>query len=119
MKSRRVINIVEHKLTGAKIPMEVLKVNDKNEIEKYREFTKDRKGFTIAQLIDRWKKPKHEVMEILEQYQIPGHFRKGDMSYFIKGQFPIDSAIFFEEYIAALEKKAKIKHNKLKSKVIE
>lgn len=113
MKNRTVINIVIHKPTGAKIPIIIDEKNKNNIITKYHESLKDRKYFTIQMLSERWNKKEEECAELLKKYQIPGHLKASDMN---SNKLPITAAIFFEEYIYSLEKKEKLKHNKLKSK---
>lgn len=116
MKDKKVIHIVKHTPTGAKVPMIINKVNDDNVIINYKEHSKDRKGFTISMLQNRWDKTKEDVIEILDQFKVPGHI---DHNHIKNNLSPIDVAIFFEEYIFGIEKKTKMPHKKLKPRLVE
>jgi hypothetical protein len=113
MKGKKVINIAKHVPTGALVPMHVNKVNDKNEIEDFKEHLYNRKGFKLSMLQNRWDKTKEDVIELLDKYQVPGHLNHAEINFDEK---PIDNAIFFEEYIYGLEKMEKLSHSKLKAK---
>lgn len=116
---RRTIHIVKHVPTGAKVPVVIKSMNKNNVITDYKEVTEGRKAFTLQMLQDRWDKCKEDVMALLQQYQVPAHLNFPDTKTLEPGQLPIDVAFFFEEYIKALEQKAKIPHSKLKPKLIE
>lgn len=108
-----------HKPTGAIIPVIIEKTSKEGIVEKYREYTKDRKGFTLDMLEIRWDKTRQEVIYILQKYQVPGHINHSKIANNSNLLTPADIAIFFEEYIIAIEKKEKMQHNKLKAKSLE
>lgn len=116
MKDRKVVHIVKHVPTGAKIPMHINKVNSENKIVDHCESLRDRKGFTVTMLEERWNKTNKEVLGTLVKYKVPGHIDHAKIKDSAK---PIDIAIFFEEYILAIEQKEKIVHSKLKSRKLE
>lgn len=113
---KKTIHIVKHKLTGAKIPMHIRDVDDNNTITEYKEHLQGRKGFKIDMLVERWGMPKEECIKLLKKYQIPGHLNSGDRNLLQEGTFPVDLAIFFEEYIYGLENKEELQHTKLKAR---
>jgi len=114
MKKERIeINIVKHVPTGAEIPIIITKMGANNVIEEYREWTEKRKGFKLKMLQNRWDKCREDVIDLLQKYQVPGHLNHREMD---PTKLPVDVAIFFEEYIYALEKKEKLAHNKLKAR---
>lgn len=117
-KSKKIIHYVKHKMTGAVIPVIVKKIIKDNIIEDYFEYNENRKGFTLKMLENRWSKPQEEIITILKKYQVPGHLNNKNI---LKqnGNYPINFAIFWQEYIHAIEKKDKIPHKKLKSRLFE
>jgi hypothetical protein len=117
--ARKVINIVEHKPTGAEVPVVVRKVNDENVITDYEEVKKGRKGFKLYMLEKRWDKSKEYVLELLKKYQVPAFLNHDDVTFLEPHQSPVDFAIFFEEYIYGIEKKESMYHNKLKSRIFK
>ncbi len=117
--TRKVIHIARHIPTGAEVPVIIKKADESDMIEDYEEYTEKRKGFTLSMLQNRWNKAKDDILEILSEYQVPAHIKHEDIKVLMPHQQPIDVAIFFEEYILALEKKGNISHNKLKSKSLE
>ena len=119
MKDKRIIHIARHVPTGAKVPMVVGKVNDKNIIQDYKEYLEHRRGFTLLMLENRWDMCREDVIEMLQKYQVPAHVNHQEIKKLKQDQSPVDAAIFFEEYIFGLEKKEKLSHNKLKSKSVE
>ena len=82
------------------------------------EFMRNRKGFTLSMIQNRWDKCRDEVLELLQRYQVPGHLNNQDASCLTQGLSPADVAIFFEEYIFGIEKKEKLSHSKLKPKKV-
>lgn len=119
-RTRQVIHFVKHKKTGAEVPVIIKKINkDSNIIEDYAEHVENRKGFTLKMLIDRWNIPREEVVELLQSYNIPAHLRYSDAKNIKDNGKLIDAAIFFEEYVYALEKKANLPHKKIKSFLTE
>lgn len=114
-KQSKVINIAQHKETGAYIPIIVKKTNKDNEITDYVEHIRNRKGFTLEMLMNRWKKDKDAVITLLHEYQVPGHFNHKDID-FTSNKLPVDLAFFFEEYVYGVEQKTKMAHNKLKAR---
>jgi hypothetical protein len=116
--AKRTLHVVKHIPTGAKVPVEIKKVDKNNTIQDFVEWTRNRKGFTLRMLQDRWDKCAQDVLEILHQYQVPAHVRHEDVVKLKEGQFPTEVAIFFEEYVYALEKKAKLPHSKLKARAL-
>jgi ribosomal protein S8 len=115
---RKVIHIVRHKPTGAEVPVVLKKVSKENVIEDYQEITDNRRAFTVIMLERRWDMNKEDVLALLQKYQVPAHVDYKDVQQLPNNQFPVDAAIFFEEYIYAIEKKTKMKHNKLKSRPV-
>lgn len=116
MKSgKKVIHIVRHEPTGADIPMIIRKVNLENVITDYVEHIEKRKGFTLAMLEKRWDMERNDILNLLKTYQVPGHVDHKEVQ---AGKLPQDVAIFFEEYVFGIEKKAGFSHNKLKSKEV-
>lgn len=113
---RKVINIVRHTPTGAEVPMIIKKVNEKNEIEDYEEYTDNREYFTLEMLSQRWDKDKEDILPILDEYEIPAHVQTKKL---VEGNKAIDVALFFVEYIYALEKKLKLSHSKLKPRIFK
>lgn len=113
-----VIHLAKHIPTGAEIPIIVNAMKD-NVIEDYREFLENRKGFTLDMLQNRWDLCREDSLELLQKYQVPAHVNHQHVKSLPEGQFPIDAAIFFEEYIFGIEKKEKLKHSKLKSKPLK
>ena len=117
----KVIHIVEHKPTGARIPMlinEVKNMGDKQMITNYQEHLEQRRGFTLEMLVSTWDTSKDEVLQLLKKFQIPGHINHSSM----KGhedKSPSDFAIFFEEYIYGVERVCELQHTKLKSKLLK
>lgn len=122
-KAQRVIQIAKHIPTGAKIPVVVKKVDSNNIVEDYHEYMKGRKGFTLAMLQSRWDKCRDDVIDILQDYEVPAFVRNQDVLALreknIDNAFPIDVAIFWEEYIYGIEKKEQMPHAKLKSRMFE
>lgn len=117
MKSKRqVIHIVKHLPTGAKVPVVIDKMIDNKIIEKYHEHTKERKGFTLQMLQDRWDLSQEDTLELLQKYQVPAHVNHQDVLSLEKDKQPVVVAIFFEEYIYGIEKKTGMPHNKLKAR---
>jgi hypothetical protein len=118
---RKIIHVVRHKATGANIPIEIRRVDNKNIIQDYNEFTHDRKGFTLPMLCDRWDKTSEQVIEILQEFQVPGHLSNSQFMGMTQRHVdtPVQVAMFFCEYIYAIERKTKMKHNKIKPKLIE
>lgn len=117
--AKRIIHITRHIPTDAEIPMIIKKVNKDNIIEEYYEYTDGRKGFTINMLQNRWNKCEEDVLELLQKYEIPAHISYKGLYGHNLNELPINRAIFFEEYIYAIENKEKITHNKLKSKELQ
>jgi len=117
--TRKVIHIVKHIPTGAEVPVVINKINKNNVIEDYSEFTEKRKGFTVKMLIARWDKSYEDVIELLQEYQVPAHVRHTDVQALEPHQKPVDVAIFFQEYIYGIEKKTKMPHNKLKARSLD
>jgi hypothetical protein len=115
---RKVVHIVKHTPTGAKVPMVINKTSESNIIENYQDYVVNRRGFTIEMIMCRWDRDREDVINILQEYQIPAHVKAADVGKLPEGSNPIDAAVIFEEYILAVEKKAKLAHNKLKSKRI-
>jgi hypothetical protein len=113
-----VIHLAKHIPTGAEIPVIVNAIKD-NVIEDYREFLENRKGFTLEMLQNRWDLCREDSIELLQKYQVPAHVNHQHVKSLPDGQFPIDAAIFFEEYIFGIEKKENMKHSKLKSKPLK
>lgn len=111
---RKVIHIVRHKPTGANVPIEINKVDDNNVVQDYRESLTRRKGYTLQMLQDRWNKSRDECLELLQAYQVPGHLNHVEVLKIGADKLPADIALFFSEYIYAVERKAKITHSKLK-----
>lgn len=116
---RKVINIVKHTPTGAEVPIMVSKTSDKNVIEDFKEVINKRRGFTLSMLCDRWDKCAEDILEILKQFQVPGHLRHQDVMTLPDGTPPISVAIFFEEYIYGIEKNLTLPHKKVKPKELE
>jgi hypothetical protein len=112
--TKKTIHIVKHKLTGAMVPVIVKKVNKDNVIEEYSEYLEKRKGFTLKMLEDRWDKYADDILEILNDYQVPAYINHQDVLALNSDQRPADAALFFEEYIYAIEKITKMPHKKLK-----
>lgn len=121
-KSKKIICIAEHKPTGAKIPMEILKINELNVIQDYRENLHKRKGFSLKMLQERWNKSREDIIELLDSYQVPGHLSKEAMQLLSSNPtchiYPADHAFFCEEYIYGIEKKENMKHSKVKPKYL-
>ena len=118
-KNKIVIQIAEHKPTGAMVPMVVKSVDANNVITDYKEFIENRKGFTLSMLQNRWDLCRDDVIEMLDKYKVPAHVNHQDIKSLPKGGSPLDIAIFFEEYIYGVEKKEKLKHSKLKSRTLK
>ena len=116
---KRVIHIARHLPTGAEVPIIIGKKTDKNVIVDYKEFLENRKGFTLSMLENRWDLCRDDVLELLQKYQVPAHVNHEEVKKLQDGQTPVDVAIFFEEYIFGLEKKATLPHKKIKSKKLE
>lgn len=114
--AKKIIYIAKHIPTNAEIPMIIKKVNKDNIIEEYSEHTDGRKGFTINMLQNRWDKCRDDVLELLQKYEIPAHLSYKGLYGNNLNELPINRALFFEEYIYAIENKEKITHSKLKSK---
>jgi len=119
--SKKVIHMVKHKSTGANVPIVITKVSANNEIKEYKEITKNRKYFTLDMLMNRWDKCRDEVIELLTQYHVPAHVSFSSAQDLFNRSLPgssapVDIALFFVEYIYALERKIKLPHNKLKPK---
>jgi hypothetical protein len=111
--TRKVIHIVKHVPTGAEVPVVIDKMNGKV-IEQYHEHTDKRKGFSLQMLQDKWDMSREDTLELLQEYQIPAHVNFQQVQALPNGSMAVDVAIFFEEYIFALEKKTKMPHKKLK-----
>ncbi len=118
-QDKRIIHIVKHLPTGAKIPIIISKINENNIIEEFEEVMDNRKGYTLNMLQTRWDKSKDDVMEILENFEVPGHISNASFTAIKSHQQPLDVAIFFKEYIYGIERKTHISHNKLKPIKIE
>mgnify|MGYP001558132119 CR=1 FL=1 len=116
MQGTNNIHMVEHKPSGARVPMRIIRIKD-GTIDKYQEVTDGRKAFNLKMLEDRWKENKIEKLSILLKSKIPAHINHEKINKLTADQTPVDFAIFFEEYIYALERKLKIPHNKLKSRL--
>ena len=116
---KQVIHIVKHLPTGAEVPVIVTKMDKNNIIQEYHEVMDKRKGFTLKMIENRWDKCREDAIELLQLYQVPGHLKQGLLSKDNPHLLPVDLAIFWEEYIYALEKKAKLSHSKLKSRSFE
>ena len=110
------IHLAKHLATGAEVPVIVKSTNENNVVTDYREFLENRKGFNLKMLTNRWDMCAEDVLELLQDYEVPAHVDHEDVKKLAPGLSPINVAIFFEEYIFAIEKKAKLKHTKLKSK---
>jgi hypothetical protein len=120
MKTKKnIIHIAEHLPTGARVPMIVSKVDDKNIIQDYKEYLEHRRGFTLLMLQNRWDMCREYVLEMLQKYKVPAHINHKDAVNLEQGRSPIDIAIFFEEYIFGLEEKEKLSHSKLKARTVE
>lgn len=117
--TKQVIHIVKHKLTGAEVPVIIRKMSKDNVIEEYSEWVEKRKGFTIGMLEKRWDKCRDDVIEILQEYQVPGYIKHQDVLTSGEGRMPVDVAIFWEEYVYGIEKKSSLPHSKLKSRAFE
>lgn len=118
-EQKLVIHLAKHVPTGAEIPVIVNKLDKDNVITDYKEFLENRKGFTLAMLQNRWDLCREDALELLQKYQVPAHVNHQHVKSLPNGQFPIDAAIFFEEYIFGVEKKEKLSHSKLKSKPLK
>jgi hypothetical protein len=118
-KNKLTIHIAKHGPTGAEVPMVVKSVDANNVITDYKEFLENRKGFSLRMLQNRWDLCRDDVIEMLDKYKVPAHVNHSDIKALPQGGSPIDVAIFFEEYIYALEKKEKLKHSKLKSRKLQ
>lgn len=118
---KTVIHIAKHKATGAEVPIIIEKMDDNGEIISYKEVPMDRKGFTLDMLQTRWDKSRDETIELLTQYQVPGHInmKSSHETFSQTGKLPVDFAFFFEEYIYAIEEKTKMPHNKLKARLVD
>ena len=114
--NKKTIHIVDHKPTGARIPIEILEVDKNNHIVRHKEWTPERKAFTLKMLMTRWSKSKEEVIQTLYDYEIPAHIRHPDVQKLAGEEKPIDCAYFFEEYAYGLEKKINLSHCKIKAK---
>jgi hypothetical protein len=117
-RPRKVIHIVKHLPTGAEVPVVIDKMNEKNVIEKYHEHLDNRKGFTLQMLQNRWDMARDDVIELLQEYQVPAHINYKQVQGLPIHMMPIDVAIFFEEYIYGIEKKTRMSHSKLKSRLL-
>lgn len=115
-KQKIIIHMAKHLKTGAEIPVLITKVDKNNVVEAYEEWTEKRKGFTLRMLQNRWDKCREDAIEILQRYEVPGYLKHDSLD---PTKMPVDVAIFWEEYIYALEKKEKLSHNKVKSKYFE
>jgi hypothetical protein len=122
-KFKRIIQIAKHIPTGAKIPVVVKKVDSNNIVQDYHEHMRDRKGFTLQMLQTRWNKCRDDTIELLQEYEVPAFVRNEDVLALGREKadnaFPIDVAIFWEEYIYGIEKKKKLSHVKLKSRMFQ
>lgn len=116
--AKQIIHIARHKPTGAKVPVVVGKMSADNVVEEHKEVLTDRKGFTITMLAKRWEMVEDDVVSLLMDFKVPGHLSYEDMKAISETMKPSDVAIFFEEYILAIEKKTNISHKKIKSKTI-
>jgi hypothetical protein len=112
------IVLVKHKATGAMVPVVIKKI-EKGVITNYKEYTHNRKGYRLAMLQDRWDMSREDVLSLLMQYEVPGYINHQHMIAGEEYTLPADAAIFWEEYVYAIEKKEKLKHSKLKSKLLE
>ncbi len=117
--NKKVINVVLHKPTGAKVPITINKVSSEGIIEDYREHLHNRKGFTLVMLQNRWDKCREEVIELLQQFQVPGHLNHQDVVSLKEGEIPLDVAVIFEEYVYGIEAKTNMTHKKLKPKALK
>ncbi len=119
---RKIIHLVKHKLTGANVPIEITKTDENNIIQEYKEYTYNRKGFTLKMLSDRWDMPMEDVLKLLQTHEVPGHLSNSDfmsMAHRRLSSKPADVALFFAEYIYAIERKTKMPHNKLKPRLVK
>lgn len=120
-KAKRLIQIAKHIPTGANIPVVVKKVDSNNIVQDYHEHIKDRKGFTLNMLQTRWNLCREDTIDLLQEYEVPAFVRNQDVLALRREKadnaFPIDVAIFWEEYIYGIEKKEKLSHVKLKSRM--
>ncbi|HLX54261.1 MAG TPA: hypothetical protein VKR58_09985 [Aquella sp.] len=123
MKQGNVIHIVRHKQTGAEVPVIIRKMSKNNIIEEYSEVVDKRKGFTVDMLQRRWDMCKDDVIELVQDFQVPAFVSHREVNKIANDssddRMPIDVAIFWEEYIYGIEKKTKMPHNKLKSRAFE
>lgn len=115
-KRLKEIYLTLHKPTGAEIPVEIKKIDENNIIIEYKEITFGRKGFTLNMLLVRWNKDKDKVLEILQNYKVPGHINHQDIE---RGVAPADAAFFFEEYVYGIEQKSELSHSKLKPRLFK
>jgi hypothetical protein len=119
---RKLIHIVKHKPTGAHVPIEIIKTDENNVIQEFKEHTHNRKGFTLQMLSDRWDMSLEDALKILQTHEVPGHLSNSDFMNMAQRRLaskPADVAVFFAEYIYAIERKTKMPHNKLKPRLIE
>ena len=115
---KKKIHIALHKPTGAKIPVVVRAVDATNVITDYVEHIDNRKGFTVKMLTDRWDKCVEDVLELLHDYEVPAYIDSTKCKDLERDELLFKTAIFFEEYIYAIERREKISHSKLKSKLL-
>lgn len=88
-------------------------------INRYHEYSKDRKGFNLDMLRERWNMSGADILALLKRYEVPGHIRQKDMLNVNENNPPSNVAIFWEEYIHAIEHKELIPHAKVKSRRFE
>lgn len=116
MQGNNKIHMMEHETSGAKVPMRLHKIKD-GTVDKYQEVTDNRKAFTLKMIQDRWNMSSTDIADLLLRFKIPGHINHETLKNTSNAKSPLDVAIFFEEYIYALESKLGIPHNKLKSRL--
>lgn len=115
MQPKKIRGFTTHAPTGAHIPV----LFESLDSPKYHEDLQNRHAYTIVMLQDKWSLPKEEVAAILQKYQIPAYVNHPEVNQNNMPTNLIDYALFFAEYIKAVEQKASIVHNKLKAKKLE
>lgn len=102
----------KHLATGADIPVLV-------QGDKFVEDMKDRKGFKIDMLQMRWKLPRENVANILQKYKVPAYLVQPKDNPIADHIEALDKAIFWSEYVFAIEQKTNMPHTKLKARTLE
>ena len=92
-------------------PKKLMKIQKRRHLE--------RSAFTLSMLQTRWNKSREECIQLLEKFKVPGHLHSANINDFIPNSSMIDKAIFFQEWIYAIERRLKLPHIKLKPRTIE